>query len=105
MSGVRKALENIPKGSSNEFILTVKDLRTRFYTYEGELDAVNGVDLVIKSNESVGLVGETGCGKSVTALSIMRLIQYPPGKIISGSIRFLGEELMAKTEEEMRLGG
>ena len=103
MSGVRKALENIPKGSSNEFILTVKDLRTRFYTYEGELDAVNGVDLVIKSNESVGLVGETGCGKSVTALSIMRLIQYPPGKIISGSIRFLGEELMAKTEEEMRL--
>jgi len=91
------------KVRNKESILAVKDLRTRFYTYEGELDAVNGVDLDIKPNESVGLVGETGCGKSVTALSIMRLIQYPPGRIISGSINFLGEELMSKSEEEMRL--
>jgi peptide/nickel transport system ATP-binding protein len=94
---------NNPKAGDNQFVLTVKGLRTRFDTYEGKLDAVNGVDLFIKSDESVGLVGETGCGKSVTALSIMRLIQYPPGRIISGSINFLGEELMDKTEEDMRV--
>ncbi len=87
----------------NGMLLSVKDLRTRFHTYEGELDAVNGVDLMIRAKQSVGLVGETGCGKSVTALSIMRLISDPPGKIISGSINFLGEELMGKSEEEMRL--
>jgi peptide/nickel transport system ATP-binding protein len=103
MNGARKAVRSNAEVTNKEFVLAVKDLRTRFYTYEGELDAVNGVDLVIKSNESVGLVGETGCGKSVTALSLMRLIQYPPGRIISGSINFLGEELMEKTEEEMRL--
>ena len=89
-------------GQNNGVLLSVRDLRTRFHTYEGQLDAVNGVDLMIKENESVGLVGETGCGKSVTALSIMRLIQDPPGRILSGSIDFLGEELMDKGEEAMR---
>ena len=86
----------------NESLLQVKALRTKFYTFEGELDAVNGVDLEIRRNESVGLVGETGCGKSVTALSIMKLIQDPPGKIVSGSVLFKGEDLMTKGTDEMR---
>jgi len=83
-------------------LLHLKGVRTRFYTYEGVLDAVNGIDLEIRKNESVGLVGETGCGKSVTALSIMRLIQDPPGKIASGSVFFKGEDLLTKGIEEMR---
>jgi len=90
------------ESEQNGYLLSLNALRTRFYTYEGEFDAVNGVDLEIGENESVGLVGETGCGKSVTALSIMRLIQYPPGRILSGSIRFLGNDLMRMNEEEMR---
>ena len=87
---------------SNNLLLKVRGLRTRFYTYEGEFDAVNGIDLDVKQNESVGIVGETGCGKSVSVLSIMRLIKYPPGKILSGSVIFKGQDLMKKTEDEMR---
>ena len=87
---------------SHELLLQVKGLRTRFYTYEGEFDAVNGIDLEIGRNESVGLVGETGCGKTVTALSVMRLIQYPPGRIVSGSVVFKGGDLMTKGIDEMR---
>ena len=90
------------KAASNGLLLEVKGLKTRFYTYEGELDAVNGIDLEVKKNESVGIVGETGCGKSVTVLSIMRLIKYPPGKVISGSVIFKGQDLMKKSAEEMR---
>jgi oligopeptide/dipeptide ABC transporter ATP-binding protein len=86
----------------HNILLEVRGLRTRFYTYEGEFDAVNGISLDIRKNESVGLVGETGCGKSVTALSILRLIQDPPGKIVSGSIVFEGEDLMAKSLDELR---
>ena len=87
---------------SDDLLLRVRGLRTRFFTHEGELDAVNGIDLEVRKNESVGLVGETGCGKSVTALSVMRLIQDPPGKIISGTIIFKGEELTTKGIDEMR---
>jgi oligopeptide/dipeptide ABC transporter ATP-binding protein len=86
----------------HNILLEVRGLRTRFYTYEGEFDAVNGINLDIRKNESVGLVGETGCGKSVTALSILRLIQDPPGKIVSGSIVFEGEDLMTKSLDELR---
>jgi oligopeptide/dipeptide ABC transporter ATP-binding protein len=90
------------KAPANESLLQVRGLRTRFYTYEGEFDAVSGIDLDIRKNESVGLVGETGCGKSVTALSIMRLIQDPPGKIVSGFLVFKGEDLMSKSIGQMR---
>ncbi len=90
------------KALTNESLLQLRALKTRFYTFEGELDAVNGIDLDIRNNESVGLVGETGCGKTVTALSIMRLIQDPPGKIVSGSIIFKGEDLMTKSMDGMR---
>ncbi len=90
------------KDIGNNTLLKVRGLRTRFFTYEGEFNAVNGINLDIRKNESVALVGETGCGKSVTALSILRLIQDPPGKIISGSIVFEGEDLMTKSLNEIR---
>jgi peptide/nickel transport system ATP-binding protein len=103
MKGVSEKNSGMTQDGRNDLLLAVRGLRTRFFTYEGQFDAVNGVDLNIRKNESVGLVGETGCGKSVTALSIMRLIQYPPGKIISGSITFNGEDIMTKSEAEMRM--
>jgi oligopeptide/dipeptide ABC transporter ATP-binding protein len=89
------------KMDNNDTVLQVRNLRTRFYTYQGTLDAVNGIDLDVRKNESVGLVGETGCGKSVTVLSIMRLISSP-GKILSGEVLLNGENLMEKSEKEMR---
>jgi len=82
-------------------VVQIRDLRTYFYTYEGVVKAIEGVDLDIMSHEILGLVGETGCGKSVTALSIMRLIYYPPGKIVSGKILLHGEDLVVKSEREM----
>jgi oligopeptide/dipeptide ABC transporter ATP-binding protein len=86
----------------NSSLLEVRNLKTRFHTFEGEVYAVDGVDLEIKNNEAVGLVGETGCGKSVTAMSIMGLILDPPGKVISGSVFFKGDDLMTKKRDEMR---
>ncbi len=88
---------------NREVLVDVKNLRTFFYTEDGVVPAVDGLDLTIHRGEIVGLVGESGCGKSVTALSIMRLIPNPPGKIISGEIIFHGENLLKKSEEEMRL--
>lgn len=72
-----------------------------FHTYEGIVKALDGINLEIKKGETVGLVGETGCGKSVTALSVMRLIQ-DPGKIIGGEIWFEGHDLLKKSEKEIR---
>lgn len=85
----------------NEKILIVHDLKTQFFTYGGVVQALDGVSFYLVKGETLGLVGETGCGKSVTALSILRLIQ-PPGKIVAGEILFKGENLLKKTEEEMR---
>ena len=82
-------------------LLEVRDLKTYFYTEGGVVKAVDGVNFEIGKGEVSGLVGETGCGKSVTALSIMRLIQ-PPGKIVGGEVIFEGENLLEKDEEEMR---
>ncbi|TVQ26826.1 MAG: ABC transporter ATP-binding protein [Spirochaetaceae bacterium] len=82
-------------------ILEVEDLKTSFFTDDGEVKSVDGVDFVIHPNETLGMVGESGCGKSVTSLSIMRLIDSP-GKIVGGSIRFRGEELLTKSPAEMR---
>jgi oligopeptide/dipeptide ABC transporter ATP-binding protein len=83
-------------------LLDVKRLRTHFYTDDGVIAAVDGVDFSLGPGETLGLVGESGCGKSVTALSVMRLIPTPPGRIAEGEIRFAGEDLLAKTESEMR---
>jgi oligopeptide/dipeptide ABC transporter ATP-binding protein len=85
-----------------EKLLVVKDLMVYFHTPRGVAKALDGVNLEIGWAETYGLVGETGCGKSVTALSIMRLIR-PPGKIMGGKIWFEGKELLGKTEEEMRM--
>src|SRR3989304_866914 len=70
-------------------LLSLRNLKTRFYTYEGVVRALEGVDFDIHRGETFGLVGETGCGKSVTALSMMRLVPSPPGKIEEGEVLFL----------------
>jgi oligopeptide transport system ATP-binding protein len=85
-----------------EILLKVKDLRTYFYIREGELRAVDGLSYTVKKGEFLALVGESACGKSVSALSIMRLIPYPPGIIVGGEIIFEGKDLLKLSEEEMR---
>jgi peptide/nickel transport system ATP-binding protein len=82
-------------------LLSVRDLRVSFYTYAGVVRALDGVSFDIHDGEAFGLVGETGCGKSVTAASILRLIDKP-GRIDGGEILFKGEDLLKKSEEEMR---
>lgn len=83
-------------------LLEVQGLKTYFYTEDGVVPAVDGVDFSIDRGETLGIVGESGCGKSVTSLSIMRLIPDPPGKIVDGEILFEGSDLLKKTEAEMR---
>ncbi|MFC1939575.1 ABC transporter ATP-binding protein [Chloroflexota bacterium] len=83
-------------------ILEVKELRTYFYVQDGELRAVDGLSYHVSKGESVGLVGESACGKSVSALSVMRLIPYPPGIIVGGEVIFKGQDLLKVTEEDMR---
>jgi oligopeptide/dipeptide ABC transporter ATP-binding protein len=86
---------------TTDTVLSVHDLHTHFFTFDGVVKALSGVSFNIVQGQSLGLVGETGCGKSVTAYSILRLIQ-PPGKIMSGKILFKGSDLLEKTEGEMR---
>jgi oligopeptide/dipeptide ABC transporter ATP-binding protein len=83
-------------------LLKIINLKTHFFTSKGIVKAVDGINLDINLGESVGLVGESGSGKSVTATSIMRLVPSPPGKIVDGSIYFHNEDLLKKTEDEMR---
>jgi oligopeptide/dipeptide ABC transporter ATP-binding protein len=82
-------------------LLEIQGLHVHFNTAHGTLHAVNGVDLRVFKHEALGLVGETGCGKSMTALSVLRLIP-PPGRLVRGSIVFEGEELTQKSEAELR---
>ena len=86
----------------NHFLLTIRNLHTYFFTDEGVAKAVDGVDLELKEGGTLGVVGESGCGKSVTALSVMRLIPDPPGKITQGEILFAGTNLLDLSEAEMR---
>lgn len=83
-------------------LLEVKNLTTSFFTADGELRAVDGVSFEIEEGKTMGLVGESGCGKSVTALSIMRLIPSPPGKIVGGEILLRGRDLLKLDREKMR---
>lgn len=83
-------------------LLDVKNLRTQFFTYDGVVKAVDGVSYELEEGETLGLVGESGCGKSVSALSVMRLIPDPPGKIVSGEILFEGEDILNVDMEDMR---
>jgi len=85
-----------------ERLLDVKNLKTYFFTDEGTVRAVDGVDLYIDKGETLGIVGESGCGKSVTALSIMKLIPQPPGKIVEGEIRYNGQNLVDLPAGKMR---
>jgi oligopeptide/dipeptide ABC transporter ATP-binding protein len=82
-------------------LLTIRNLHTYFYTEDGVVKALNGVNLDIQRSECLGLVGESGSGKSVTALSILRLIQDPPGKIVGGQIVFEGEDLLTFSTDRM----
>lgn len=82
-------------------LLEVRDLRTYFYTEEGVGKAVDGVSFELARGETLGLVGESGCGKSVSALSAMRLIPQPPGRIESGQVLFKGRDLLTLSEDEM----
>jgi peptide/nickel transport system ATP-binding protein len=85
-----------------ERLLEVRGLRTHFFTDEGVVRAVDDIDFHIDRGETLGVVGESGCGKSVTALSIMRLIAQPPGRIVSGQIRYNGRDLLDLPPREMR---
>ena len=83
-------------------LLSVKGLETRFRTQEGVVHAVNGVSFKLNEGETLGIVGESGCGKSVSVLSILRLIPMPPGEIVAGTVDFQGKDLLKLSPEELR---
>ena len=87
---------------AQDSVLEVRDLRTYFHTEEGVARAVDGVSFAVGRGQTLGLVGESGCGKSVSAFSIMRLVPDPPGRIEAGQILLRGRDLLALDEEEMR---
>jgi oligopeptide/dipeptide ABC transporter ATP-binding protein len=86
--------------NSNDTLLDIRDLRTYFYTKDGIVKAVDGVSLQVRRGEVVGLVGESGCGKSVTSFSVLRLVGYP-GKIVSGEIIFDGQDILKMSRDEI----
>ena len=87
---------------AKETVLQVKNLKTYFYTEEGMVPAVDGLDFELGKGETLAIVGESGCGKSVTSLSVLRIVPTPPGKILDGEILYKGEDLLKKSEREMR---
>jgi peptide/nickel transport system ATP-binding protein/oligopeptide transport system ATP-binding protein len=86
----------------SDALIEIKGLKTHFFTNKGIVKAVDGVDLVIQPGQTLGLVGESGCGKSMTALSIMRLVPEPMGRIVTGTIYFEGRDITRLTEAEMQ---
>jgi ABC-type dipeptide/oligopeptide/nickel transport system ATPase component len=91
-----------PSTGHKQCLLQIHDLVVEFETEEGRIRAVDGVSLAIDKGETLGVVGESGCGKSVTALSIMRLIAKPVGNIRQGQIMFEGKDLLTISPKEMR---
>ena len=87
---------------ANETVLEVKNLKTYFYTDEGIVRSVDGVDFSLEQGKTLAIVGESGCGKSVTSFSLLRIVQSPPGKIVDGEILFDGQDLLKLSEREMR---
>jgi len=83
-------------------LLDVRDLKVEFQTLEGTVHALNGVSFSVKPGETLGIVGESGCGKSVSVLSVMRLIPQPPGRILSGEVEFAGRDLLRLSSVEMQ---
>ena len=88
--------------NDNAAILTVRDLKTHFFTADGVVKAVDGVSFAIGAGQTFALVGESGCGKSVTALSVMRLVPDPPGKVVAGQVVLDGQPLLGLAEKQMR---
>ena len=88
--------------TTEEQLLTIEDLKTYFYSRRGVAKAVDGVSFGLKAGEVLGVVGESGCGKSVTAQSVMQLVPNPPGRIVGGEIRFKGQNLLDLSPGEMR---
>ena len=86
---------------AGEHLLEIRGLKTQFATDQGIIHAVDGVDLALDRGETLGVVGESGCGKSVTALSVMQLIASPPGRIAAGAILWEGRDLVPLEPEEM----
>src|SRR5574342_1070037 len=89
-------------GQGGDILLDVRNLQTQFAISGGVVRAVDGVSWDVRAGETVALVGESGCGKSVSALSVMRLVSAPAGRIVGGEIIFKGRNLLALSEEEMR---
>jgi len=87
---------------TDDILLDVKHLKTYFFLDEGVSQAVDGMDFSIRRGHTLGMIGESGCGKSVSALSILQLIAMPPGKIISGEILFEGQDLLRKSKAEIK---
>ena len=99
----RVAQKNLPaRMPQTEKILEVTGLKTYFFTREGEVRAVDDVSFDLRKGETLGIVGESGCGKSVTSLSILRLVPDPPGRIVGGRILLEGKDLMTASEREMQ---
>jgi oligopeptide/dipeptide ABC transporter ATP-binding protein len=90
-----------PGSNPADTVLEIDNLQTHFFTTSGVVRAVDGVSCAVRSGETLGVVGESGCGKSVTALSVLRLVANPPGRIVGGAIRFEGTNLLDLTETEM----
>ena len=86
----------------SDFLLDVRGLETQFKTPEGIVHAVNGVSFTLKEGETLGVVGESGCGKSVTMLSVLGLIPMPPGKVVAGEALFRGKNLLKMSDQEIR---
>lgn len=86
----------------SEKLLEVKNLKTYFYTDEGVVKSVDDVSFDVEKGKTLGIVGESGCGKSITSLSIMQLVETPPGKIVGGEIIYQGENLLEKNKDQMR---
>ncbi len=96
------AVPPVAPARAGQPLLEVTDLRTWFFTRDGIIRAVDGVSFHVMPGETLAIVGESGCGKSVTALSVLRLIPSPPGRLVSGSIRLAGRDLLDLSEAEMR---
>src|SRR5712671_7847396 len=89
------------KPADKTALLDIRGLKTHFATDDGVVQAVDGVDLVIRRGETLGVVGESGCGKTVTALSVLKLIAMPPGRIVAGEILYQGRDLVPLDADEM----
>ena len=102
-AGAAHSMAPAPTGDAARApLLEIRGLKTHFSTDDGWLHAVDGVDLTVERGETVSVVGESGCGKSVTAMSVLKLIAMPPGRIVAGQIRWQGRDLVPLADEQMR---